>query len=147
MADPDPAARRGLSELRPARRLAIDADLDVTVDGRAVSLRGEGERLVVQVEDSATAFKLFQANRPGRHLVRTITDTLELFGIDVAVRVGDRTVASLGPSADPGPVSRAVGRVVGAEGIDFAAPEIPANTRWVAIGLAFLAGALLGARR
>lgn len=144
---PDDALRRGLAALRPARRLAIDADLDLTVDGRRVSVTGEGERLVVRVEDAATAFRLFRANRPGRHLVRTITDTLEQFGIDVDVRVGDRTVASLGASSAPGPVSRAVGRVVGAEGVDFAAPEVPPGARWAAVGLAFLTGALLGLRR
>ena len=149
MADDPGGARRGLQGLRPARRLAVDADLDLTVDGRTVSLRGEGERLVVRVEDAATAFKLFQANRPGRHLVRTITDTLELFGIDVDVRVGERTVARLGASADPDPVSRAVGRVVGAEGVDFGVPELaelPREARWGAVALAFLGGMLLGAR-
>ena len=147
MADPDPAARAGLDVGRPPRRLAIDADLAVTVDGRSVSLTGEGERLVVHVEDAETAFALFRANRPGRHLVRAVTDTLERFGIDVDVRVGERTVARLGASATPGPVSRAVGKVVGIEGLDVPVPEVSPRVRWAAIGLAFLTGALVTARR
>ena len=147
MPAPDPDRRAGLDALRPPRRLAIDADLALTIDGRSISLKGEGERLVVQIEDAVTAFQLLQANRPGRHLVRAFTDTLELFGIDVDVRVGERTVASLGASAAPGVVSRAVGRAVGAEGIDFAAPALSPRAQRAAVALAFLAGALVGARR
>ena len=130
-----------------SRRLEIDADLQVTVDGEPVAVRGDGSRLIIEVADRSTAWRLFQSNRPGRGLVRTLTDTLDVFGIDVDVRVGDRTVASLGGDADPGPVSRAIGRAVGAEGLSIAPPEFSPRARWGLIGLAFALGAAVGSRR
>ena len=129
------------------RRLEIDADLEVTVDGEPVSVRGDGSRLVIDVPDRSTAFRLFQSARPGRGLVRTITDTLDVFGINVDVRVGERTVATLGADADPGPVSRALGRAVGADGLSLAPPELTPRVRWGLVGLAFALGLAVGTRR
>ena len=131
----------------PSRRLEVDADLEVTVDGQALKVRGDGSRLVVDVPDRSTAFRLFQSQRPGRHLVRMLTDTLDVFGIDVDVRVGERTVATLGGDADPGPVSRAVGRALGADGLEIAPPELTPPVRWGLLGLAFTLGLVIGSRR
>ena len=123
-----------------SRRLLIDADLDVTVDGHPVAVRGDGERLTIAVDDASTAFRLFQSNRPGRHLVRAVTDTLEQFGIDVEVTVGGRSGLAAGPSAQAGRIAKAVG-------LDAVEVTPPAEATWAAVGLALLGGLALGLRR
>ncbi|MEM1116799.1 MAG: hypothetical protein AAF845_05010 [Bacteroidota bacterium] len=132
---------------RRAGRLAVEADLDLTVDGHAIAVRGAGDRVRVIVDEPRTAWRLFQANRPGRHLVRSITDTLDALGIDVDVVVGDRTVATVGPSAESG-------RLLDALGLDNVEVPNPLNDvldsrqqTWLLVGLAFLGGAFLGTRR
>ena len=122
------------------RRLTVDADLDVTVDGHPVAVRGEGTRLTIAVDDSRTAFRLFQANRPGRKLVRAVTDTLEQFGIDVEVTVGGRSVLAAGPSAQAGRLATAIGL----EAVEITPPP---EARYLALGAAFLTGLVLGIRR
>lgn len=127
-------------------RLAIEADLDLTVDGHPVALRGSGSRLRIEVDDPQTAWRLFQSQRPGRHLVRTITDTLDAFGVDVEVVVGGRAVARAGAGAVGGRLAQALGLPA----VQVTAPlrELaPPATPWVLVGLAFVGGALLGARR
>ena len=134
-----------MADLAPRRRLAVEADLSITVDGRAVEVRGDGERVRIEVEDARTAWQLFQSRRPGRHLVRSITDTLDALGVDVDVVVGGRTVASAGPSV---PAARLLG-ALGLPAVRVASPlgAIAPRERWAVVGLAFLGGALLGARR
>ena len=124
----------------PRRQLLVDADLDLTVDGHPVAVRGDGERLTVAVDSSATAYRLFRANRPGRRAVRMVVDTLEQFGIDVEVTVGGRSVLAAGPSAQAGRLARAVG-------LDAVEVRVPAEATWAAAGLALLAGLALGLRR
>lgn len=92
-----------------ARRLAVDAHLDLTVDGHPVAVRSEGGRLRIEVDSPQTAYRLFQSARPGRALVRTLTDTLDAFGVDVVVAIGGRDVATLGASAQAGRVLTALG--------------------------------------
>ncbi len=92
-----------------ARRLAVDAHLDLTVDGHPVAVRSDGGRLRVEVDSPQTAYRLFQSARPGRALVRTLTDTLDAFGVDVVVVVGGRDVATLGASVRAGRVLTALG--------------------------------------
>ena len=123
-----------------AGRLAVEADLDLVVDGHPVAVRGDGGRLTVAVADRATAFQLFRANRPGRRLVRAVTDTLEQFGVDVVVTVGGRAVLAAGPSAQAGRLARAVG-------LDAVEVTPPAGAVWGAVALALAGGLVLGARR
>jgi hypothetical protein len=124
------------------RRLSVEADLDLTVDGHPVAVRGAGQRLVVEVDSARTAWRLFQSRRPGRRLARTVTDTLEQFGLDVQVVVGGRHLASVGASAVPDRLTRALG----VEGVALT-PAVARTATWTLVGLAFLAGAALGARR
>ena len=131
---------------RRAGRLAVEADLDLSVDGHPVAIRGDGDRLRVEVNEARTAWRLFQSNRPGRHLVRTITDTLDALGVDVDVVVGGRTVATVGPGAEAGRLLAALGLYH----VEFPNPLDAieeGHRRWVLVGLAFLGGALLGAKR
>ena len=122
------------------RRLTVDADLTLSVDGHPVSITGSGQTLTVEVDSAQTAWRLFQANRPGRHLVRTITDTLDVFGIDVDVVVGERSLVSVGPSAQGGRVAQALG-------LPSVQVTVPPEATWAAVGLAALAGLAVGLRR
>ena len=121
-------------------RLEVDADLRLSVDGRPVSITGSGQTLTVEVDSAQTAWRLFQANRPGRHLVRTITDTLDVFGIDIDVVVGDRPLVSVGPSAQGGRLAQALG-------LPSVQVTAPSEAVWTAVGLAALAGLVVGLRR
>lgn len=121
-------------------RLEVDADLRLSVDGHPVSITGSGQTLTVEVDSAQTAWQLFQANRPGRHLVRTITDTLDVFGIDIDVVVGDRPLVSVGPSAQGGRLAQALG-------LPSVQVTAPSEAVWTAVGLAALAGLVVGLRR
>ena len=122
------------------RRLTVDAHLELSVDGHPVSITGEDQRLTIEVDSAQTAWRLFRANTPGRHLVRSVTDTLEVFGIDVDVTVGGRPLVSVGPSAQGGPVAQALG-------LPSVHVTAPPQATWTAVGLAALAGLALGLRR
>ena len=132
-----------------ARRLSVDADLDLSVDGRPVTVRGSGERVVIDVGDPETAWKVFGGRRPGRGAVRSLVDLLERFGVDVEVVVGPRSLASVGPSAVSGRIARAAGldgvQVEGGAAVStaLAVPEV----RRTALAAALAAGFLLGLRR
>ena len=121
-------------------RLEVDADLSLSVDGHPVSITGRGQTLTVAVDSSQTAWRLFRSNTPGRRLVRTITDTLDVFGIDVDVTVGGRPLVSVGPSAQGGPVAQALG-------LPSVQVTAPPPVTWTAVGLAALAGLAAGLRR
>ena len=135
-----------MASLPPGRRLAVDADLDLIVDGHPVAIRGDGDRLRIEVDEPQTAWRLFQSHRPGRHLVRSITDTLDAFGVDVDVVVGGRQVATVGPSADAGRLLEALGlpSVEVANPLDALSDR---QQRWILLGLAFAGGVVIGARR
>ena len=122
------------------RELTVDADLDLSVDGHPVSITGSGQKLTITVDSRRTAWELFQANRPGRHLVRSITDTLEVFGIDVDVHVGGQSLVSVGPSAQGGRVAQALG-------LPSVQVTPPREVVWGGVALAAVAGLILGARR
>ena len=122
------------------RQLLVDAHLDLTVDGHPIAVRGDGERVTIAVDRASTAAQLFRSNRPGRHLIRAVTDTLEQFGVDVEVTVGGRSVLAAGPSAQAGRIAAAVG--LGAVEV-----RVPPEATWAAAGLALLAGLAAGLRR
>ena len=130
----------------PQRRLTIEADLDLLVDGHAVAVRNDGDRLRIEVDEAQTAWRLFQSNRPGRHFVRSITDTLDALGVDVDVVVGGRHVATVGASAE-------AGRLLDALGLPAVEVSNPLDAlsdrqqKWLLAGLAFAGGLALGARR
>ncbi|MEM0962813.1 MAG: hypothetical protein AAGK21_09800 [Bacteroidota bacterium] len=122
------------------RQLLVDADLDLTVNGHPIAIRGDGEKVTIAVDSSRTAWRLFQANRPGRNLLRTVTDTLDVFGVDVEVTVGGQSVIAAGPSAQ-------AGRIAAAVGLDAIEVTPPSGAVWTGVGLAFLAGLAIGLRR
>jgi hypothetical protein len=89
------------------RALDVDADLTLSVDGAAVSIRGYGDLIVVAAPSLATVRRLARGSDP-------VVDDLRLLGhlrdahVTLDVRVGGRSVARAGPDVDPGPLSRAL---------------------------------------
>ncbi len=95
-----------------SRPLEVLADLQLAVDGEEISIRGEGDRLVVDLPSL----------RAGRRLVRSgpfaletdpdpmtrLHDVLEGTGLSVEVRLQGDPVARAGAGAEPGLLSRAL---------------------------------------
>lgn len=124
------------------RPLHIEADLDLTVDGHPVAVRGHGQRLVIEVDQPSTAWRVYRSNRPGAHAVRSIADLLRDHDVDVEVQVGGRALGRVGPSAEPGPLARAFGVPV-----EVSPPPVPRKVLWAAAGLAALGGLAFALRR
>lgn len=92
-------------------RLAIDADLSLSVDGEPVSVHSEGDELIATFRSVRKALSVLRTlpfpTGPGRRAkIRTASGAMTVTGLDVLVRVGRRTVARAGPAARPGVVSR-----------------------------------------
>ena len=124
------------------RPLFVDADLDMTVDGHAVAVRGSGQRVTIEVEDRPTAFRLARASRPGARGVRTLSGVLEEHGVDVEIHVGGEAVGRLGPSAEVGRIADALGLPV-----EVTPEAIPRRALWAAAGLALLGGIVVAYSR
>ncbi len=124
---------------RPLRPLHVSADLRVDIDGvpGAVHVTGEGTRLVVAIQDAATALRIGRdARRLGgaREALAVLTGGLSEADVDVDVTVAGRRVASVGPRATSGALARATG---------FGGVEVARPPRRVVVGVAALAAGLL----
>ncbi len=96
---------------RVVPQLDIDADLTLSVDGEPVSVRSEGNELVATFRSVRKALSVLRTlpfpTGPGRRAtLRTASGAMTVTGLDVLVRVGQRTVARAGPAARPGVLSR-----------------------------------------
>lgn len=87
------------------RRLAVEADLDVTVGDRGVRVAGYGDLLVVD----APSFAALRALRRGADALPRVPTAVADVGPTVDVRVRGVSVARIDPGTDPGPVARLVG--------------------------------------
>ncbi|OZC03973.1 hypothetical protein [Rubricoccus marinus] len=124
------------------RPLHIEADLDLTVDGHPVAVRGQGKRVVIEVDEPQTAWRVMRAHRPGADLVRTLAGLLRDHDVDVEVQVGGRAVGRIGSEAEPGLISRALGVPV-----EVTPPPVPRKVLYGAAVLAALGGLALILRR
>ena len=132
-----------MGDAAPHRRpLFVEADLDLSVDGHPVAVRGEGQHVTIEVDDRRTAWRVARASRPGANMVRVLAAKLEEHGVDVDVHVGGKAVGRMGPSADPGRLSRALGVPV-----EITPEAIPRRALYAAAGLALLGGLAWALRR
>ncbi|MEM6326261.1 MAG: hypothetical protein AAF791_04000 [Bacteroidota bacterium] len=125
-----------------SRRLSIDADLDLTVDGHPIRVRGTGREVIVDVDRPQTAWRLFRAHRPGADAVRSVTDLLREADVDVKVQVGGRPVGTVGATAASGRLSRTLGVP-----IQIDRPRVPRTALWAGIAMLALGGLALVLRR
>jgi hypothetical protein len=90
------------------RALDVHADLTLTVDGSAVSIRGYGDLVVVAAPSLSAVRRLArdgEAFLDDLHLL----DHLRRADVTLDVRVRGRSVGRAGPDVDPGLLSRALG--------------------------------------
>ncbi|WP_435066803.1 hypothetical protein [Haloplanus sp. C73] len=102
--------------------LDVDADLTLTVDGAAVSIRGYGDLVVVDAPSLAAV----RALKRGR--TTAVLDPLLRADVRLDVRVRGRSVARATPGRDAGPVARALG--VDPLSVAFGGLFLTALTEW-----------------
>lgn len=91
----------------PRAPLAVEANLEVTVDGTRADVRSTGDRLFVEFPSLGGAI------RAARNVPQTrITEGAALLGatgLTVEVRSRDRTIVAMGADAPAGPLSQWLG--------------------------------------
>ena len=88
--------------------LRVDADLDVAVDGRPLSVSGQGDRLTVTVSSFGRAVDVARGVGDFEQ-VRSLATLATAAGLTADVTVHGRTVARAGRDATPGPLGRRYG--------------------------------------
>ena len=88
--------------------LRVDADLDVAVDGRPLSVSGEGDQLTVAVSSFGRAVGIARGVGDSEQ-VRSLTTLATAAGLTADVTVHGRTVARAGRNATPGLLGRRYG--------------------------------------
>ncbi len=114
----------------------------MSVDGHPVTVRGQGKRVVIDVDQHSTAWRVMRANRPGANVVRTLAGLLRDSDVDVEVHVDGRAVGRIGPSAEPGVLARTFGVPV-----QVTPPPVPPKVLYGAAALAALGALALVLRR
>ncbi len=92
-----------------ATPLDVLGDLDLTVDGEHVAVRGDGRRVVVDVPTLATARRLIMKTPYGdtpRATAAYVNDLLAEVDLTVDVMLNHKRVVRLGADARPNAVSR-----------------------------------------
>ena len=90
----------------PRRPLAIDADLDVSIDGHAMKIAGHGRHLVIDVASVRTAWRLFRDRSFASQVTNGMLPVLNAAGIVVDVRVAGRSVGRAGPGVQTNRMGR-----------------------------------------
>jgi hypothetical protein len=128
--------------------LEVLADLELAVDGENVQIRGDGDRIVVDLPSLRAGRRLVThgplATGDRERRLRQVNEALRIAGITVDVRLGGDVIARIGEGARPSTVSRLLrlGDVEVRTGpsVKSAARERPLVTAGVVAGLvAFLA--------
>jgi hypothetical protein len=91
----------------PRAPLAVETDLELTIDGTRADVRSTGDRLFVEFPSLRAVARASRTAPPKRF--ETIADLLAVTGLTVEVRSRDRTVAAIGTHAPAGPLSRWLG--------------------------------------
>lgn len=92
------------------RRLAVEADLAVELDGRPVAVGSEGGALVVGFGSVREALRALRAlPRPPGHGPAPAAAVLRASGLEAEVRVRGWTVARTGPSVRPSRLAHLLG--------------------------------------
>jgi len=93
-----------------ARPLEVLADLQLTVDGEDIAIRGNGDRVVIDLPSLRAGRRLLSAGplALGGHQRRTeqLHDGLSQVGVGVEVRLRGEPVAQMGAGAQPGALAR-----------------------------------------
>jgi hypothetical protein len=127
--------------------LEVLADLRLAVDGEPIDIRGDGDRIVVDLPSLRAGRRLLASGPFGtgnrRKRLRQAQEALDLAGLTVEVRLQNEVVARAGAVARPGTLARALGlgpvEVRPAETMRRAARQRP----WLTIGIGLALAAFL----
>jgi len=89
--------------------LAVDVDLDVTIDGERCAVWSEGDRIVVDAPSLAVARSLLAGVDALPVPQQLLVDELGAASLTVEVRVRHAPVASVGADVDPSPLAELAG--------------------------------------
>jgi len=93
-----------------ARALSVLADLSLDLDGEDIAIRGEGDRVIIDLPSLQAGRALFQAgpfSQNGRQAgLATLNVFLRETDLTVDVRYAGETVARLGAQAQPNAAAR-----------------------------------------
>lgn len=92
--------------------LDVIADLNLDVNGEDVQVRGQGERIVVELPSLQAGRDLFNTDilgHGGRDMLNRMGEALQQADLTAEVKLEDTTVARLGRDAEPGAVTRLLG--------------------------------------
>lgn len=93
-----------------ARALSVLADLSLTLDDEEIAIRGDGDRVIVDLPSLQAGRALFQAGPFPQHSRRTGLAALNVFlretDLTIEVRYAGETVVRLGAQAQPNAVAR-----------------------------------------
>lgn len=91
----------------PQAPLAIEANLEVTIDGTRADVRSTGDRLFVEFPSLGGAIRAARSFPQTR--TNEVAELLAATGLTVEVRSRNRTVVAIGTDAPAGPLSQWLG--------------------------------------
>lgn len=91
----------------PQAPLAIETDLELTIDGARADVRSTGDRLFVEFPSLGSAIRATRGFPRAR--IDEVAALLAVTDLTVEVRSRDRTIAAIGADAPAGPLSRWLG--------------------------------------
>jgi hypothetical protein len=137
-----------IADRLPNRSLHVLADLTLTVEGEQVAIRGEGDRIVIDLPSLQAGRKLAQAGPFSQTQraegVARLHEILTSQNLTAEVRLYGDVLARVGAEARPGAISRLLN--LGAVEVRPARPVVSAARRrpLVSLGLGALVAAILG---
>lgn len=113
----------------PRAPLAVETDLELTIDGARADVRSTGDRLFVEFQSLSAAARALRGLPSGR--TNEVAALLAATDLTVEVRSRGRTVVAIGADAPAGPLSQWLGT---------APAQIRAAGLVAAVGQEFAAG-------
>ncbi|MFC6906337.1 hypothetical protein [Halalkalicoccus tibetensis] len=91
------------------RAIAVEADLELAVEGHPVSMTGSGTHLTVGLESVSGAIAVLRSLGTITELIGPLGSRFVDAELSADVAVGGTTVARIGPHVEPTALSRALG--------------------------------------
>lgn len=91
------------------RALAVEADLELVVEGHPVDVTGSGSHLTVATPNLRGAIAVLRSLGTTAELVEPLGSRFVGADLSADVAVGGTTVARIGPHVEPNALSRALG--------------------------------------
>jgi hypothetical protein len=90
----------------PQKKLDIQADLSLSVDGEPVAIQGRGREITIAVPSLRTGRRLLDTPLTGRQQTRRVHDALRQADVTARVMLNGHTIARIGAGARPSAIGR-----------------------------------------